>query len=185
MIEDMKALLEKSQTEDGFTSEEVLNLKWNLCSAFREEEIYWKQKSRVLWLKEGDRNTKFIHAATKQWRGRNHIIKLRNSAGGWVEDDEGINQVATTYFQNLFTTSSPGDPEDVLRYITAQVSPDINTSLTRPVLDSEIMKAIEDINPEKNAWARRDDWYILSSVWGHSHRRIDSYSQGFLQLGIL
>lgn len=178
-------MLEQAQTEDGFTSEEVLNLKWNLCSAFREEELYWKQKSRVLWLKEGYRNTKFFHAVTKQRRGRNHIIKLRNSAGGWVEDDEGINQVATTYFQNLFTTSSPGDPEDVLRYITAQVSPDINTSLTRPVLDSEIMKAIEDINPEKNAWARRDDWYILSSVWGHSHRRIDSYSQGFLQLGIL
>ena len=148
-IEDIKALLETAQTEDGASSEEILNLKWNLCSAYREEELYWKQMSRVLWLKEGDRNTKFFHASTKQRRGRNRIIKLRNPAGGWVEDDEGVERVATTYFQNLFTTSSPGNPEDALRYINAQVTPDINTSLTRPVLDTEIRKAIDEINPEK------------------------------------
>lgn len=66
-----------------------------------------------------------------------------------MEDEEGIERVATTFFQNLFTTSSPGNPEEALRYITAQVTPDINTSLTQPVLDAEILKAIGEINPEK------------------------------------
>lgn len=89
-IEDINVLLEIDQTEDGVSSEEILNLKWNLCSAYREEELYWKQKSRVLWLQEGDRNTKFFHAVTKHRRGRNRITKLKNAAGGWVEDDEGV-----------------------------------------------------------------------------------------------
>lgn len=67
-IELIKEQLEKAQEDPNVPSSEVLNLKWNLCTAFREEELYWKQKSRVLWLKDGDKNTKFFHALTKQRR---------------------------------------------------------------------------------------------------------------------
>lgn len=34
-----------------------------LAEAYREEEIYWKQKSHDNWLNDGDRNTKYFHGS--------------------------------------------------------------------------------------------------------------------------
>ncbi|CAA7058410.1 unnamed protein product [Microthlaspi erraticum] len=100
-IEEIKAQLEQNQTDGNGTSEEALKLKWDLCSAFRDEELYWRQKSRVTWLREGDRNTKLFHATTKQRRARNRIIKLKKEDGSWAETDKGIEKVATEYFSPL------------------------------------------------------------------------------------
>ena len=111
--------------------------------------MYWKQKSRVLWLKDGDRNTKFFHALTKQRRARNRITRLKKTQGGWAESDAGIEQVATEYFQCLFTSSQPGDFDEALRYVTEKITPAMNASLTCPTSDHEIEQAVKDINPDK------------------------------------
>jgi hypothetical protein len=37
------------------------------------EEVSWRQKSRVLCLKEGDNNTKFFHKMANSHRRRNQI----------------------------------------------------------------------------------------------------------------
>jgi hypothetical protein len=40
------------------------------------EETSWRQKSRVLWLKEGDNNTKFFHKMANSNRRRNYMKKV-------------------------------------------------------------------------------------------------------------
>lgn len=149
LIEELKKQLDSVQNDDLLSSGEELELKFKLCAAYREEELYWKQKSRILWLRGGDRNTRYFHAKTKQRRARNRITRLKNSMGDWVHTEEEIESVASGYFQELFTSSNPYTIEDTIRYITASVSEDMNQGLLKIPLDEEICDATFTINPEK------------------------------------
>lgn len=53
---------------------EVLEALWR---AYREEERVWHQKSRVRWLKEGDRNTKYFHRVCKARTVRKNITQIK------------------------------------------------------------------------------------------------------------
>ncbi|CAL9028919.1 unnamed protein product, partial [Prunus brigantina] len=57
---DLRAEYQKTE----FDSSTVKEMEFNLQSALQEEEIYWKLKSRVQWLKKGEKNTKFFHTKT-------------------------------------------------------------------------------------------------------------------------
>jgi hypothetical protein len=50
--------------------------KKNLEERFKQEEILWRQKSCVPWLKEGEKNIKFFHRSMIHRRFINHIMKL-------------------------------------------------------------------------------------------------------------
>ena len=49
------------------------SLRNELWRAYRLEEMMWRQKSRVKWLKEGDRNTTFFHSVVAARRRSNFL----------------------------------------------------------------------------------------------------------------
>ncbi|KAL4181743.1 hypothetical protein AMTRI_Chr12g238930 [Amborella trichopoda] len=62
------------------------------------DETYWKQRSQIKWLKEGNLNTKFFHATTNASKRTNSIqgIKL----DGVMEGDViGMGNAIINYFQ--------------------------------------------------------------------------------------
>lgn len=117
--------------------------------AYKQEETFWHQKSRVQWLQEGDQNTKFFHAFTMQRRKRNSIEKLVTSQGVECITSDQIEQEITSSYHSLFTSSSPSQWDEALLGLQSSISNSMNQRLIRPIEDSEIKKALFSMHPTK------------------------------------
>ena len=97
--------------------EEVNRLKMELSKLCEQEEKMWQQRSRVQWLQSGDKNTKFFHGVSTQRKRRNFIKGLKDENGTWQENEEVVSGMLIEFYANLFTSSTPGNLEQILEGI--------------------------------------------------------------------
>ncbi|KAL5769658.1 hypothetical protein ACOSP7_013812 [Xanthoceras sorbifolium] len=61
------------------------DIETELNKLLEVKEVYWKQRSRVHWLKSSDRNTRFFHAKAKARKIKNTLMGLFDVHGAWHE----------------------------------------------------------------------------------------------------
>lgn len=71
-----------------------------------------KQKSCEIWLREGDRNTKFFHANIQIQRRRNRILAVKDE-GVWLKYTPKIANYFLRNFGEVFESSRPSFPEEL------------------------------------------------------------------------
>lgn len=74
--------VQRTLEEGGIGSRVVLTAEFEKIA--KHEETAWRQISRTVWLKEGDKNTSFFHKTTNAHRGSNTTDKLKGQ--GCVSD---------------------------------------------------------------------------------------------------
>ena len=155
---------------EEYNSSEVNLLRREVNELVVKEEVFWRQRSRISWLKEGDRNTKFYHKCASQRQKTNTILGLRDDNGVWQSDGMAINFIAVDYFHNLFSTSNPDSIDEVIQSVDSVVSPDMNDSLLQPFSPEEIRRALFQISPSKapgpdgmSALFFQKFWHIVGS----------------------
>ena len=62
-------------------SKGITKCKQEINKLLNNEEIQWRQRAKALWLKEGDRNSKYFHAVASHRKARNSIQRLANDEG--------------------------------------------------------------------------------------------------------
>ncbi|XP_062080800.1 uncharacterized protein LOC133785597 [Humulus lupulus] len=116
-----------------------------------KEEMFWCQRSRALWLKLRDRNSKYFHHKASARRKKNTILGLQDSSGCWEDDEVLVEKIICGYFENIFKSSnaSTDDMEAVLGCIDPKVSQETNALLECDFSREEVVNVIKNMNPTK------------------------------------
>ncbi|XP_057416032.1 uncharacterized protein LOC130710699 [Lotus japonicus] len=146
--------IELKKLEGGPPTSECLKKKKEVLKEFddllKDEEVYWRQRSRALWLKEGDKNTKFFHKKASQRRKHNCIKKMKNEQGDWVFGEKAVAQVIQNHFQQVFSSDNPLNIPDTCQRVRHKLNTDMIEHLASPFSSAEVKFAIDQMHPLKS-----------------------------------
>ncbi|KAJ3708440.1 hypothetical protein LUZ61_012145 [Rhynchospora tenuis] len=72
-----------------------------------QANVYWKQRSRLQWENEGDRNTRFFHTVATNRRRHNLITMVKKDDGQLTGEEKIIREKFLQYFRDLYCPSAP------------------------------------------------------------------------------
>ncbi|RVW15177.1 LINE-1 reverse transcriptase-like [Vitis vinifera] len=147
-------------------TERELELKTEAKEAFKNwvllEETHWRQSSRELWLREGDKNTGFFHRMANAHRRNNSMDKIKIN-GRWLEEEREVREGVVNAFQQLLSEdqSWKSDIEGLqlksLNHAEAE-------GLEQPFTEAEIHLALMGMNGDKAQARMGSQWPFGSSA---------------------
>ncbi|XP_074377351.1 uncharacterized protein LOC141718876 [Apium graveolens] len=81
-------------------------------------------------------------------RRNNHIQKLQDANGHWLDWEHGLPGLISDYFNNLFTTTE-SDWQEVIDCIPHTITELQNDELLRPIIEEEVKSTLFQMNPDK------------------------------------
>ena len=69
------------------------------------EETHWRQLSRELWLREGDRNTSYFHRMATAHRRVSSLDRVKIN-GVWLSEEQEVREGVVNAFQQMLSESS-------------------------------------------------------------------------------
>nr|TKS12516.1 hypothetical protein D5086_0000062530 [Populus alba] len=156
------------------TSATAMATERSLASTYlqlcKDEESYYKQKSRVQWLQLGDRNTTFFHKSLLHRQVRNRIHNLQDEEGNIVHDQQGIGKMASTYFEKLLSTPQPMLTEDITSFFPNSITEESKVAALMAITDEDIRAALFSIPDTKapgpdgyNSFFYKKSWDIIKA----------------------
>ncbi|RVX02717.1 LINE-1 reverse transcriptase-like [Vitis vinifera] len=150
------AALQQMEFWDRVESERILSMeetelkkeakenykKWVLL-----EETHWRQLSREIWLREGDRNTGYFHHMANANRRNNYLDRIKIDGVSLSEEQEVRKGVANAYQQMLSKES--GWQADIGRLRLEQISQQDAENLESPFSEAEVHSALMEMNGDK------------------------------------
>ena len=133
----------------------------------KAEESFARQKSRALWMKEGDKNSKYFHGCMKDRINSNKILSLELEDGSnKIFKPAEIHSAAISHFQSLFSSPSGRiSVRDIDHLANRFLSPESSAELIKGVTDEEIRAVIFKMNPDKSPGPNGFTAGLFQQMW--------------------
>ena len=131
----------------GGSFDQVRILKLEINELFEKESMMWIQRACAMYLQSGDSNTRFFHSRASQRYKRNRIHGLKNNQNIWCTSEHQIQEIATTFYLDLFISCSLEENHPIFESIQPVVMADMNRELTRGFTREEVEAALKTMDP--------------------------------------
>lgn len=138
-IQNLEEELRIIQLQDGDSTEKERYILEELRIQRQRWESILKQKSCEIWIKEGDRNTKFFHMSLLLRRRRNRVEAIKDEAQ-WIIEADDIKNYFMECFEKLFKYDYPFVPDGLEGISQSLVTTEENETLLQ-IPDEEEIKA--------------------------------------------
>lgn len=129
----------------GFSDElheAEIKAQLDLQKAFSDEEYFWKQKARIDWFSQGDRNTAYFHRIAKIRSASKQMTLLKHGDQVLV-DRQQIEQHVLDFYTSLYTSENSFSSNDwISKVIPSLVSSEDNIMLTALHSLEEVKSAV-------------------------------------------
>ena len=185
IIDTRKQELEEAMVSPLNDGERIFQINQELREAYKAEEEFWRQRSRILWLSLGDKNTGYFHSITKGRKAINNITVMEDTAGVVHYKEEEIASTIVKYFTDLFTSKEEEHKHIVEAAITPMISEENNEILISIPSANEIRAALFSIHSDKAPGPDGFSACFFQTNWETIKDEIISEIQSFFDTGRL
>ena len=189
-IANLKQHLDTAMTDPLGNEELISAINGNLMAAYKEEEEFWRQRSRIMWLALGDRNSGYFHAVAKGRRARNKMFVIEDAESTAYYEEEQIAGQISTYFSEIFTSGNNDNTAGDMREIVASaITPNVSEAANERLISipdpTEIKYALFLIHPDKAPGPDGFSASFFHSNWSTIGPSLISEIQAFFRTGRL
>lgn len=149
----------------------------------RHESI-WRQKSHVLWLEKGDRNSHFFHASVINRQRRNHISVIYDE-GEWIRRTEDINKYFLEKFEEVYKYDNSALPTCLESLDFQPITQEANGDLMKIPSEAEIKASITALHPLKAPGPERFSGIFYRHYWETVNDQVVLCTQECFRNGVI
>ncbi|XP_042481037.1 uncharacterized protein LOC122061688 [Macadamia integrifolia] len=175
--------------EEEAHSEQLVNLeadaKTKYWNAIDNHEKLWVQKSRIRWLKDGDRCSRFFHVMAKVKRARNSIRSIITENGSEVSDLDQLGSYLSDFYENFHKKVDLEYHPHIFNCIPNILQDHDWLMLDAIPSDDEIKKAVWDLDPDSSPGLDGFSGSFFRRCWMIINLDVCRVVKGFFSSGIL